>query len=245
MINQPQNVIAQSFQGAWIAAARLLRDSHWDVRNLVVQIQDTSLFDATIHAQVCDFADSVGVLGPKHVAYTIFPQGLYEKRGSADALVRAYNREGGLYDRLVHRSTNPWGTYFRRMTHYETPQGEVNQLKKILDAVQSDAKTHAGAFSMIIQKPGGEMMRRRGGPCLNYIAVQMETGDPDVLGLMCIYRSHDFLERAYGNYWGLSNLLSFMATETGSQPGPLTCISSRAFAAEHKTALKTLLDDLP
>lgn len=244
MIDEPTQIVADSFQDAWITAARLLRENQWDLRNLVVQIQDTSLFDAAVHQRVCDFTNNVGVLGPKHVAYTLFPHGLAKRNESADDLFHAYNREHGLFERLHRRAGSQWGTYFRRMTNYEASPEPVNQLKNILEAVRSDAKTHTCAFSMIIQKPGGEMMRRRGGPCLNYIAVQMEHGDPDVLGLLCVYRSHDFLERAYGNYWGLCNLLSFMAGEADVQPGPLTCISSRAFVAGHKTELKDLLDTL-
>lgn len=245
MIDNPQTVVRPSFQDGWAAGARILRDNHWDVRNLVVQIEKPCLIDAAVHQQLCDFSENIGILGPKHVAYTIFPHGLRRKDQQAEKLYHAYNRKRGLYERLVRRSANPWGTYFRRMTHYESPSGPVNQLKNILDAVQSDAMTYTGAFSMIIQEPGGEMMRRRGGPCLNYVAVQRERGDPSVLGLLCVYRSHDFLERAYGNYWGLCNLLAFMAEETDSQPGPLTCVASRAFVSAHKMKLRELLDTLP
>jgi thymidylate synthase len=245
MIDEPTKLVTPSFQDAWIAAARLLRDNGWDLRNLVVQIQYPTLFNPVVQQQVSTFAENVGVLKPKHVAYTLFPHGLAARCPSADDLFAAYNRQDGLFQRLNRKAGNRWGTYFRRMTHYDTSTDPVNQLKDILDAVRSDANTHAGAFSMIIQKPGGEMMRRRGGPCLNYIAVQMEDGDPAVLGLLCVYRSHDFLERAYGNYWGLCNLLAFMAKETGSQPGPLTCISSRAFVSQHRTQLRKFLDSLP
>lgn len=64
------------------------------------------------------------------------------------------------------------------------------------------------------------------------------------LGLLAVYRNHDFLERAYGNYWGLCNLLNFIANEVGATPGPLTCVSSHAYVDKKKTAFKTLLESL-
>jgi hypothetical protein len=245
MIDAPHVISKASFQDAWIAAARHLRQNHWVARNLVVQITDPTAFQPKLHSRVSDFASSVAVLGPKHVAYTIFPHGLRAKCGTAAELYGTYNRPRGLGERLIRRANNHWGTYFQRLTAYQTLNGPVNQLDKIITAIRTDPKTFSAAFAMVIQKPGGETTRRLGGPCLNYVAVQLDAGPPRTLGLLCTYRNHDFLERAYGNYWGLCNLLRFMADETGAQPGPLTCISSRAFVEAHKDDLKSLLDSLP
>ena len=245
MIDAPHIIDTTSFQDAWIAAARHLRRNRWVVRNLVVQILDPTAFQQSVHDRVSAFAGDVMTLGPKHVAYTIFPHGFRERCRTASELYDKYNRPNGLGDRLVRRSNNRWGTYFRRLTAYPTPKRIVNQLGDIIAAIRKDANTFSAAFTMVIQKPGGETTRRLGGPCLNYVAVQLDAGPPRTLGLLCTYRNHDFLERAYGNYWGLCNLLRFMAEETETQPGPLTCISSRAFVETHKTKLKNLLDSLP
>ena len=80
---------------------------------------------------------------------------------------------------------------------------------------------------------------------MNYIAVQRAEGNNAELGLLAVYRSHDFLERAYGNYWGLCNLLNFMAKETKSLPGPLTCVSSAAYVPGQKRSLEQFLGTLP
>jgi hypothetical protein len=245
MIDAPQVINAATFQHAWIAAARHLRQNHWVARNLVVQIADPTAFEQPLHDRISRFARRMAVLGPKHVAYTIFPHGLHAKCATAAELYAKYNRPNGLCRRLVRRSSNRWGTYFQRLTAYETLNGTVNQLDKIIAAIRSDPNTFSAAFAMVIQKPGGDTTRRLGGPCLNYVAVQLDAGPPLTLGLLCTYRNHDFLERAYGNYWGLSNLLRFMAVETGAHPGPLTCISSRAFVDKRKNDLKSLLDSLP
>jgi len=191
---------------------------------------------------VTAFAKSEGVLPPKDVAYTIFPHGLYQHR-NGDELFTAYNKPGGFYARVK----TGWGTYFRRMTSYKGANGRVNQLGNIIAAVRDRQNLSKAAYTIVIQHPGGETMRPLGGPCLNYIAVQAEPGEdgqPPTIGLLAVYRNHDFLERAYGNYWGLCNLLMFLAKEVKGIPGPLTCVSSHAYVAGKKTALKTLVEGM-
>ena len=246
MADVPHLITENSFQDAWIGAASRLRSNSWEARNLVVQIADPTAIDRRLHSRLSQFAANVGIYSPKQVAYTIFPHGLYKKCGSASKLYESYNRSpGGMCERLVKRSNNRWGTYFQRLTNYPTANGKVNQLDEIIGAISSDTSTYTSAFCMVIQKPGGDTKRRLGGPCLNYIAVQLEAGSPQRLGLLCVYRNHDFLERAYGNYWGLCNLLRFMAEQVGAVPGPLTCVSSHAYVDKKKTDLKLLLDGLP
>jgi hypothetical protein len=218
-------------------------DSGWELRNLVVQVKDPALLDQAIHARVSGFARREKLLSPKAVAYTIFPDRFYRQRGNAEALFDGYNRQRGLYDRLKTR----WGTYFRRMTKYETTDGEVNQLRAIIGALRAREAVDKAAYTMIIQKPGSETIRHLGGPCLNYLAIQAERTDHDggtALGLLAVYRNHDFLRRAYGNYWGLCNLIGFLANEVGATPAPLTCISSHAYVDGKKVALKRFVGGL-
>jgi len=246
MINEPVCIVRDDFQNAWLEAVRRLMVSRWELRNLVVQVRKPDLFDDSTHKRVLDFVREEILLGPKHVAYTIFPHGLYRQKGSASRLFEAYNRPNGLFERL-HRRKPDWGTYFRRMTNYEGTNGAVNQLANIISAIRNRRNLSKAAYTIITQHPGGETVRPLGGPCLNYMAVQAESGQADqplTLGLLAVYRNHDFLERAYGNYWGLCNLLVFLATEIGGSPGPLTCISSHAYVPTKKTALKALVEGI-
>jgi thymidylate synthase len=244
MIDAPLALVHRGLQSAWLDVVRRLANSHWETRNLVVQIQDTGAFDDAFNDQVTGFARAHGLLGPKHVAYTIFPQGLYSDGHDAAYVFRAYNRAGGMYERL-HRKTRDWGTYFRRMTQYPGHDGVVNQLGEIIAAIRDRKGFYTAAYTIVIQKPGGETIRPLGGPCLNYVAVQAEPGPPRQLGLLAVYRNHDFLERAYGNYWGLCNLVRFLAKEVGCDPGPLTCVSSHAYVDGKKAALKAFVEGLP
>ena len=130
------------------------------------------------------------------------------------------------------------------MTHYDKAGEVVDQLGNIIKAIKTRENVSRAAYTIIIQNPGGETLRPLGGPCLNYLAVQIEPGNSMVLGLLAVYRNHEFTERAYGNYWGLCNLLRFLALEVGAATGPLTCVSSNAYVSQKKTALKAFVESL-
>lgn len=243
MINEPVSVVNDNFQNAWLEVVRQLIISQWELRNLIVHIRDPRVCDKPFHKKVENFARLQGTLGPKQVAYTIFPHTLDNGQRNAQGVFTAYNRPRGVFDRV----RTGWGTYFRRMTNYEGAGEPVNQLNNIISAIRARKNLCKAAYTIVIQRPGGETVRPLGGPCLNYLAVQAEPGQdgqPLVLGLLAFYRNHDFLERAYGNYWGLCNLLVFLAKEVNGTPGPLTCVSSHAYVADKKRALKQLIESL-
>lgn len=242
-MNPPIPITAASFQDAWVQAVKMLASRNWEASNLVVHIENPSSFDQKIHSGVERFAKTNKIIGPKHVAYTIFPHNLYRTKGNSAELYDAYNRQRGMYDRIK----TSWGTYFRRMTAYHGMKGSVNQLDKIIDAIRKRQRISRAAYTITIMYPGWETIRPRGGPCLNYLAVQAKPSGDDnrtILGLLAVYRNHDFLERAYGNYWGLCNLITFLANEAYGTPGPLTCVSSRAYVDKNKMNLRTFISSI-
>ena len=230
MINPPVTIRRPSFQLAWLDALGQLSTSGWELYNLVVHIEQPAVLDGSFHAEIERFSAANSLLRPKDVAYTIFPHRLYRLLGHGPRLHAAYNRQGGFYDHLRRRPRAGWGTYFRRMTHYESSSSAVNQLDNIVNAINARRYVHKASYSIIIQYPGNETIRTLGGPCLNYIAVQMHPAENHpLLGIMCVYRNHDFVGRAYGNYWGLCNLARYLSQETGAVLGPVTVISSHAY----------------
>ena len=238
-MNTPFLFCRDSFQQAWIDVVQFLQENHWEWWNIIVQITDPTLFDQDFTNKINFFKIEKELVSPKDVAYTIFPHKLYKGRGTAKQLYDKYINRMYPYTRKCPRSG--WGTYFYRMVHFETENGPVNQLDNIINAINTRKKKYRAAYTIIIEKTGLETIRPLGAPCLNYIAVQVSATES--ISLLCIYRNHDFLERAYGNYWGLSNLLRFLASETGLQPGYLTCISSHAYVSNHKRDLKKLLEE--
>lgn len=244
-MDSPLVINENSYQEAWISAARSLKANRWETWNLIAQIDDPSIFNSLIHESVSSFSVAQGLLTPKHVACTIFPYRLYDRVGTANGVFSRYNKR--LYPWTKKALPASWGTYFHRMIHYPNHKSEVpiNQLKNVIDAINSRTITFRAAYTILIQKPGSETLRVEGGPCLNYLALQLEPGSPRTLSLFAVYRNHEFLERAYGNYMGLCKLQAFLAKETNSDIGRLTCISSHAYVKGKKRALSSLLASLP
>lgn len=234
-------IISDNFQQAWIDTSRYLSKNRWEGRSLMVHISDSAVFDNDIHNSIMNFTQEHNLLSPKAVAYTIFPHTLYNRYPDRNDLFFKYSKPNGVFDRL----RTSWGTYFYRMVHYQTNNGStINQLENIIGAINSRTNIKKACYTIVIQQPGSETIRPMGGPCLNYIAIQLENGNPNKMGLLAVYRNHDFLERAYGNYWGLCNLLKFLADQTNYSPGWITCISSHAFVSNYKRDLRELLETL-
>jgi len=235
----PHLITANSIPDAWLAVTGYVLANHNEARNVVVAIHDPLSVDPVLHRSIEAFCRDQGLLMPKQVAYTIFPRGLARRR-TASELFDAYNRTRGFFDRVK----TGWGTYFRRMTHYEVGHGAVNQLGRIIDAINSRTLCHRAAYTMAIPHPGGENVRTRGAPCLNYLAFQIEPDELQTISLLAVYRNHDVVERAYGNFLGLGWLLRFLCNETESQVGQLTCLSSHAYINDRVRALRTFLRTL-
>jgi thymidylate synthase len=241
----PHLITANDFQVAWELASKELIRSDRDLHNLIVQIQNPTLYDDNRNNLQNVFAENCKILLPKHVAYTIFPHQLYKQcNNDAEKLFTLYNKKGGLYQRLHFLNSTEWGTYFRKMTYYEnSKKGIVNQLQNIITSINKNPNYKAAHF-ITIQEPT-KAIRLRGSPCLNYIAIQCnKIAKEPTLGLLAVYRNHDFLERAYGNYWGLCNLQQFIAAQVKMKCGPLTCISSHAYVSGNKCNLRNFLNTL-
>lgn len=235
-MNHPHIIIADNFQKGWADAVIYLKSCGWDAWNLIVQIENSIKIKQTVDDKVTDFAKELRIKTPRQVVYTIFPYQQY-KKGNRDSLYANYN--------TFHRRTKTaWGTYFYRMIRYERDGRTHNQLENIIKAIKSRRNTTRAGYTIIIQYPGGESIRPLGGPCLNYLAVQVEPGDKRKIGLLAVYRNHEFIERAYGNYRGLCLLINYIAHETNSDPGTLTCVSSHAYVKSNKVKFKCFIDSI-
>lgn len=235
----PHLIEADNLGEAWLAVCSYVLANHNEVRNLMVTIDDPISIGPVLHASIDAFCRSERLPTPKQVAYTIFPKGLARPR-TASELFYAYNRRRGFFDRVK----TGWGTYFRRMSWYEGRHGPVNQLGRVIDAINSRTACHRAAYTMVIQQPGGENVRPRGGPCLNYLSLQVEPNETRTISLLAVYRNHDVVERVYGNYLGLGWLLDFLCDATQSRTGKLTCLSSRAYINRNVRAFRALLHTL-
>ena len=228
-MNIPQVIAENDIQRAFIKAVYFLSNNNWEYYNLVVHISNTESYNNYNAEKLTDFAKSLEIRTPKVVASTIFPQGMYTAANSREELYDKYNRR--LYPKAKY---GRWGTYFNRMISYNEEGEPINQLENIILKIKTRKAHCKAAYTIYIQYPGNETTLKMGAPCLNYLAIQFEAGK---IGLLATYRNHDFLERAYGNYVGLCNLIKFLSLETEFDTGPLTCISSHAYVLSHKQEL--------
>jgi hypothetical protein len=226
--------------GAWIAAMDHLRSSprHEDF-NLILDI-DAPLALSPAELEVCQhvsqFLVGHNAQALHTVANTVFPADLYRRYGATGVFEHYPNR---IYPRIRKCRGNQWGTYVQRMVRRTDSGGKVViPLKNIIDRLKTEiaaggnpkrARYELNLVDPFLDLstsdptlPGDE--RAMGGPCLSHLSFKLREGSR--VALTAFYRSHYYTARALGNLIGLSYLLNFVATESGLQPGPLTCISS-------------------
>lgn len=227
-------ISSNSTTDAWIEAIRYLFGNGSQTFNLVIQIKDPVSISEEIKDNYEKICKDNNMLNIKQVSYTIFPDVLYKRycRKKEDVLYEKYIDRFQLY-----KGKGTWGTYFHRMIYkscIDARTGDVivyNQLKEVISMLRRRRRVYKSRYLISIFNPIEDLRRTIGGPCLNFIALQLEKveNDEGIINLIAFYRNHNFLERAFGNYVGLGNLLAFICNETGYRIGYLTCISSHAY----------------
>jgi thymidylate synthase len=230
-------IISDDFQNAWIQAVVTLRNNKWEKWSLVVQINDILALDKVAHQKVTDFAIKNNLKKPKTVAYTIFPYVLWNNKISRMHLYEKYKHYFVSPKKGSNRRKFSWGSYFQRMIDYNG----YNQLEEIIREINTRKKESCAAYTILIPKTGHETKAFRGAPCLQYLAFQFDKHSNSI-SLLAVYRNHDFLERAYGNYFGLCKLLQFIAENIKKKPGHITCISSHAYVDKKISILKKFFE---
>jgi thymidylate synthase len=81
--------------------------------------------------------------------------------------------------------------------------------------------------------------RPLGAPCWQY--AQFIRNSDSELSLSALYRSHDYFQKALGNFIGLTRLLKFVCYHSGMQPGTLTCFSTYASLQSQQAKTRQLL----
>lgn len=231
---------------AWVAALDALVTGGGDAVNLTVAIADPTveregvrqILDRFINERRRTKRNSVERVST--VANTLFPSAWYlPERLGADAADHLYKLEQ--VARRVSRRRNPRGTYFERMVAWPGPaKQEFNQLDQAIRRLRSARERghqRGHEYEVGLAMPADEIAvpvlvagkdrSTRGFPCLSHLSFSLLHG---AVNLLAVYRSHDFISRAYGNYLGLGRVLQFVAHESGFPGGELTCVSASATA---------------
>lgn len=219
---------------AWLNAVQyLLAQPGRECSNLTVSITNPTAEVAGVRRELDAFADAENLRGQAipaihSVAGTIFPSSLYRPL-AADPAEHLFEMERLIRPVIRKHRKNRRGTYFERLVAYPLgADAEVNQLAQVLKKLRHAASRghrNGNMFELATFHPGRDT-NLRAFPCLSHISVTLQNGRLDAAA---VYRNHYFLERAYGNYLGLGEILRFLATESGFDVGELLCVSSHAY----------------
>lgn len=234
----PSETVAQ----AWVEACQHLVSIQpsWTDTTVVLHIDKPTLIRRQDRA-VADALDSFLVKHDGHpnhtVAETIFPAYEYV-RGGVEGVYTAYPEE--VYPLIEkHPDARHWGTYAYRLLRRKGPDGVIYNplkecIKKMHDTNRKRAAYEVGlgfGFDLATYDDDEDRGLRMGGPCLSHLSFKLKDKK---IHLAAMYRSHHYVQRAYGNLLGLARLQAFVAEQVGVESGPLVCHSTMA-VLEHGT----------
>jgi thymidylate synthase len=233
MIVADRTVEAADLSHAWADVISILLDakSH-RVANLTIRIADPTAQVPEIRRIADEVLADLKKADVIEVANTIFPS-----EWAADlpvpAELAADYRE--LYPFLKSLG-NGRGTYFGRLVAF--PNGnegaEIDQLSgvvaKILDAQEKKEPVFKCAYELNVYSCARDRNPKRGFPCLSHLGLHI--GPDDRLNATAHYRSHDALEKGYGNYLGLCGLLKYISAATERECGEMMIIAGGAFLSQ-------------
>lgn len=228
---------------AWrCAVARLLAERR-KAHNLFVLVNrpnriEPSWLQAYDPRTVIGSAESLS-----NVANTIFPERAWTRavRKGWDR-TQFYDRYKQIYQRGKRigwnrfRNRTAWGTYFLRLTDFGAQH--VNQLDDAIKALTSWGINHRAAVTFHLCDPNTDKYRPSGGPCWHF--GELSAREDRILDFTAVYRSHDYFQKALGNFIGLSRLLCFICDQTGKTPGTLCCHSVYAWTGTSDRNMRTL-----
>ena len=182
-----------------------------------------------------------GRLKVEDVAFTIFPQRLWEmSRGDRTRLFALYRATFPRWQ-AMNKKANGRGLYFERMVMYGRGPCDGNQLEWILSQYGSRAGVRRSMLQATTFDPGRDHVAsaQLGFPCLQQVSFE-----PTAAGLVvnAFYATQQIFDKAYGNYLGLAQLGAFMAYEMDM---PLTRLNVMVGVAKLERITKSDPDFAP
>lgn len=234
MNTEPHVIRATGIVEAWRSAAELLlRDG--DRFNMTVHITKPAASDEADVARFCHRRVAPRISKSVYdVANTIFPSTGPLHSGD---LKRFFSHYQKVYERGQKRHPSAWGTYFLRLVAFG--KGQHNQLAKLIEGMAAWGDRPRAAFVIHLSSSELDNPRPLGAPCWQY--AQFIRNEDDVLSISAVYRSHDYFQKALGNFVGLTRLLRFVCQHSGMNPGTLTCLSTYASLQNQQAKTRRLI----
>lgn len=220
---------------AWLEASlHLMEMPTWTDTTIVLHIEHPTLVQSQDQA-LADTLDEFLVGHEQYsnhtVAETIFPGYEYITRG-VEGVYRVYPEE--IFPRIKdHPDMRHWGAYAYRLLRRRDEHGkEYNPLEYCIHKMKDKARKRAAyelglgfGFDLATYDDDDDRGDRMGGPCLSHLSFKFIDNR---IQLAAMYRSHYYVQRAYGNLLGLARLQAFVADQVGVSSGPLICHSTMA-----------------
>lgn len=220
-------VCGDTLTDAWLADVEFLHEHNREQLNLITTIADPNPKRAD--SQVIAELDALLRRKQKQcvgtVANTIFPAAYL--RGCANRQ-EFYDRYLARLPRLRKQQANRQGTYFGRLIEYPASANvrvgtTFNQIEALIQKLErqlgSNGSEKRFTYQAQIFVPCRDTMSIMSFPCMSFVSFQLYEKR---LCLTAHYRNQYYFERALGNFLGLARLQTFVADETGLDPGSLT-----------------------
>jgi thymidylate synthase len=212
--------------------------SEGEAFNLFTTVDQPTFFDPAWVNTYSPRKMGVGRDDLREVIKTIFPYDLANRLPDRPELYREYLRSHDRAMRFV-RNRGKWGTYFERLVRFPN-HPETNQLETVISKLRTWPTRGGTSLVFHLSAPSCDSPRTRGGPCWQFGEIVWHRGD--LLDFVVVYRNHDFLNKALGNFIGLGQLLKFICNASGKTPGRLLCHSVHAYNSGTKNVLRALSD---
>ncbi len=247
-----QVVRGATVSDAWLSAVETV-DAVPERRmfHLVTCIDDPASERPRIRAAVDALLGDLDLSTVKTVTNTIFPAEMAARSQDHTDLAARYRRVYPILRRL--HPGNRLGTYFGRIVAHPAAAGEHDQLGELIRRLNTELRTRgpkAARYEMNVAGPGdpagpagfgcvgdpadagpvhvyavGRDTSPMGFPCLSFCSFQL---DDDLLHMVAHYRYQYLVQRGYGNYLGLGQLLGYVSALTGLRPGQLMIVAGIA-----------------
>lgn len=183
-----------------------------EVSPLVLSISEFEEEDDKLRKTLDNLLLSKGKCVVEDVAYTIFPERLWQMaQGDRAKLFSFYKMAFPAYQ-AMNRIANGRGLYFERMMMYGRGPCNGNQLEYVISQYDGRDGVRDSMMQVTTFDPERDHTpsAQLGFPCLQHVTfVPTKSG----LVLNAFYATQQIFDKAYGNYLGLKQLGEFMAYE--------------------------------
>lgn len=221
-------VIGKDVPTAWLQAVRTVEAMpRRQATHLVVRIESPSEGDLITRGLLNALLLELGLDSVETVRNTLFPTEWAAKFPEPTELAEYYRGQLATIARFQDRGQFR-GTYFGRLVDFPRGNEGVDQLSDVVEKLRhahGQKRRVTSRYEMNIYSEERDHRKLMGFPCLSFCSFHLGDG---VLHMSAHYRSHFMIQRAYGNYLGLAELLNYVAAASGFPAGELLVISGHA-----------------